>query len=54
MKISGGLVTVKMERFHGLGTRIAEEEMLLKGVFQVENNRSAVKRHMNEQSKFKL
>ena len=30
------------------GTRIAEEEMLLKGVFQVENNRSAVKRHMNE------
>ena len=48
MKISGGLVTVKMERFHGLGTRIAEEEMLLKGVFRVENNRSAVKRHMNE------
>ena len=39
---------MKMERFHGLGTRIAEEEMLLKGVFRVENNRSAVKRHMNE------
>ncbi len=46
MKISGGLVTVKMERFHGLGTRIAEEEMLLKGVFQVENNRQR-DQHMN-------